>query len=217
MNQSPGRLRGAVVAAPLTRRTLAKQRTQSKLLDATRKLVAERGYEAATVRDIAAAAELSTGAVFASFSDKADLFNAVIIADDQALLARMGEILAQGGEIRATLQAMFMAGYATHLDQSRLVQAAISFSWLREAKAERRIREGVADILDLIGQALRRGVERGELAPALDVALTAEMLWDSYIANYRRAIFDTWGLEALRVRLAAQIDVLLGQQGAAVG
>ena len=35
-----------------------------------------------TIRDIAAAADLSTGAVFASFTDKADLFNEVIVADD---------------------------------------------------------------------------------------------------------------------------------------
>src|SRR5579871_6952834 len=56
---------------PLTRRALAKQHTRRRLLDAAKRLFNERGYEAATVRDIAAAAGLSTGAVFASFSDKA--------------------------------------------------------------------------------------------------------------------------------------------------
>ena len=82
-------IRGADAAVPTTRRALAKQRTRMKLLDAARELFADRGYEAATVRDIAAAADLSTGAVFASFTDKADLFNEVIVADYEALYQRM--------------------------------------------------------------------------------------------------------------------------------
>jgi len=210
MNQLPGRFHGAI-PAPMTRRSQAKHRTRLKLLDAARRLVAERGYEAATIRDIAAAAELSTGAVFASFTDKADLFNEVIIADDLALFERM-EVAAEpgGGDTRATLLAMFLSGYERHLEQLRLVQAAISFSWLRDNAAERRNREGVAQILSLLGRVLRRGVERGELSQELDVALTSEMLWNSYVANYRQAIFDGWRMDALSARLAAQVNVLLG-------
>ena len=172
--------------------------------------MAERGYEAATIRDIAAAADLSTGAVFASFTDKADLFNEVIIADDQALLERMQAAAEHGGDVRNVLQAMFLAGYDLHLEQLRLVQAAISFSWLRDTAAERRNREGVSQILGLLGQVLRGAVERGELAKGLDIVLTSEMLWNSYVANYRQAIFDGWRADALRTRIAAQINVLLG-------
>ena len=209
MNQLPGRIYGAV-SAPMTRRSQAKQRTRLKLLDATRRLVAERGYEAATIRDIAAAADLSTGAVFASFTDKADLFNEVIIADDQALFERMQAAADQVGDPRAALLAMFMAGYELHLEQLRLVQAAISFSWLRDTAAERRNREGVGQILQLLAKVLRQAVERGQLPNGLDVTLTSDMLWCSYVANYRQAIFDGWGIEALRTRLSAQINVLLG-------
>jgi AcrR family transcriptional regulator len=209
MNQLPGRFHGAI-PAPMTRRSQAKQRTRLKLLEATRRLVAERGYEAATIRDIAAAADLSTGAVFASFTDKADLFNEVIIADDQALFDRMQAATDQGGDAHTVVLAMFLAGYDLHLEQLRLVQAAISFSWLRDTAAERRNREGVAQILDLLGRVLRRGVERGELSKGLDIALASEMLWNSYVANYRQAIFDGWRIDALRTRLSAQIGVLLG-------
>ena len=209
MNQLPGRL---PFAAPptATRRAQAKHRTRLKLLEATRRLVAERGYDAATIRDIAAAADLSTGAVFASFTDKADLFNEVILADDQALCDRMRAAANLEGDVRATLQAMFVAGYDLQAEQLRLVQAAISFSWLRDNAAERRNREGVTQILGLIGQVLRRGVETGELSKGLDIVLTSEMLWNSYVANYRQAIFDGWLIDALRARIAAQIEVLLG-------
>src|SRR5271156_2490088 len=102
MNQMPARpcIAGQ---APLTRRALAKQQTRQRLLLAAKLLVTERGYDAATVRDIAAAADLSTGAVFASFNDKADLFNEVIIEDYAALLNQMNAVAAGENSTAASL------------------------------------------------------------------------------------------------------------------
>jgi AcrR family transcriptional regulator len=194
---------------PLTRRALAKRQTRQRLLAAAKKLVIERGYEAATIRDIAAAANLSTGAVFASFSDKADLFNAVILADCDALLDRMNSSTACGNSARATLVKLLELAYAFHFEELPLMQAAIGFSWLHEAAAERRNRDCAEMMLGRLSEVLRSGVQSGELSPSLDVDLIAEMIWDSYIANYRRAIFDGWDMPALRTRIAEQIEVLL--------
>ena len=208
MNQMPSRS-FAPSEAPLTRRAVAKQKTRQRLLAAAKQLVSERGYEAATVRDIAAAADLSTGAVFASFADKADLFNEVIIADYTALLDRMNAVAAGENSTRATLLKLLDVAYAFHFSELPLVQAAIGFSWLRDVDIERRSRESVRLILARLSDVLRVGVESGELAATLDGALIAEMLWDIYVANYRRAIFDGWDAEALGARTAAQIEVLL--------
>jgi AcrR family transcriptional regulator len=194
---------------PMTRRALAKQRTRQRLLAAAKRLVTERGYEAATVRDIASAADLSTGAVFASFSDKADLFNEVILADHAALAEQMDAAATEENSTRATLIKLLALAYAFHFEELPLVQAAIGFSWLRDAAVERRNREGVKMILAKLSDVLRAGVKSGELSPSLDVELIAEMVWDSYVANYRRAIFDGWDMQALRARVADQIEVLL--------
>lgn len=208
MNQPPAR---PFVAgqAPLTRRALAKQRTRQRLLLAAKQLVTERGYDAATVRDIAAAADLSTGAVFASFNDKADLFNEVILEDYAALLDQMNAVAACENSTRATLIKLLALAYAFHVGELPLIQAAIGFSWLRDSAVERRNREGVKLILARLAEVLEAGVASGELSATLDVGLIAEMLWDSYVANYRRAIFDGWDVEALRARIATQIEVLL--------
>ncbi len=56
---------------------------------------------------------------------------------------------------------------------------------------------------------LTRGVERGELKFSADVKLLAEIIWDVYVANYRRAIFDAWSVEALLSRLSDQLKVIL--------
>jgi AcrR family transcriptional regulator len=209
MNHRPSQPVAAFSEQPLTRRAVAKQRTRERLLDAARRLFAERGYEAATVRDIAAAADLSTGAVFASFSDKADLFTEVIISDYQTLSERMAMIDVTGCSVREALMQIFGAAYQCDLEQLGLIRAAISFSWQRDANAEHRSRQGMKLLLSLLSNVLSQGVKSGELSDRLDVRLTTEILWDCYLANYRRAIFDDWDAEALSARLSAQIDLIL--------
>jgi AcrR family transcriptional regulator len=197
------------VRSPTTRRSLAKQQTRARLIAAAKALVAQRGYEAATLRDVAAMAQMSTGAVFANFADKADLFNEVIIDDYAELLARMSAVGRQTGSPRANLLNALCAGYALRLEQLSLMQAQLGFSWSNDRGLERRSRVGVRPILDFLAEILRSGVRTGALAASIDADLIAEMTWDSYVANYRHAIFDGWTVEALRDRMAEQIDILL--------
>jgi AcrR family transcriptional regulator len=192
----------------LTRRAIAKQRTRQRLLAAARRLFVTRGYEAATIRDIAAEADLSTGAVFANFTDKADLFNAVIVDDSERLFEKMAQANDTGAVVDS-LVSLLSIGYEMHLDQLPLTQAALSFSWVRSPEQEaahQRVRNMMRGRL---GEVLKAAVARGELSSELDTGLTSEMLLDSYIANFRKAIFDGWDLQTLRTRLKTQVAVLL--------
>jgi AcrR family transcriptional regulator len=198
-----------LVRFPPNRRAAAKQQTRLRLVNAARELVAERGYEAATLRDVAERARVSTGAVFASFEDKADLFNAVLLDDQAALLVQVRRA-AEGAETaREALFAMLMAGYEQFIDQPSLVQAHLSFSWSSDKDLERRRAETRGLILEALAGALREGLVRGELAPPMDTALVAEMAWDGYVAGWRRVIFDAWDLDGLGQYLMNRIDVLL--------
>ncbi|MDR3513981.1 MAG: TetR/AcrR family transcriptional regulator [Caulobacteraceae bacterium] len=202
-------------AAGMTRRALAKMRTRQRLLGAARRLFTTRGYEAATIRDIAAEADLSTGAVFASFSDKADLFNEVIIADCEALFQEMAEVGNEGAPTDILLR-LLSHGYAMHLEHLPLTKAALGFSWIRNLDQETRYRRSWRVILNRLSAVLAQGVERGELSSDLDIPLTSEMILDAYLANFRRAIFDGWDVVRLQERLRSQITVLLaGYQAAA--
>src|ERR1700691_3073905 len=112
MNQFTAHAFAPTPAQPMTRRALAKQHTRRKLLDAARRLFNERGYEAATVREIAAAAGLSTGAVFASFADKADLFGEVILDDHGTLEEHLKAADDKGPATEAALLKLFSTAYA---------------------------------------------------------------------------------------------------------
>jgi AcrR family transcriptional regulator len=201
-------------APGMTRRAMAKQRTRQRLLSAALRLFTTRGYEAATIRDIAAEADLSTGAVFASFSDKADLFNAVIIADCEHLFQLMA-VVEDADTAAETLLRLLSQGYDMHYGQLPLTQAALGFSWVRNTEHEARYQRVARLVLDRLATVLQDGVERGELSASLDVPLTSEMLLDSYLANFRKAIFDGWDVKTLRARLESQITVLLAGYRAA--
>src|SRR5580704_16733830 len=119
MKQSPVRVPYEpveVAEATPNRRVLSKIRTRRKVLDAARALFTERGYEAATIRDIARYAGMSTGAVFANFQDVAEL---------------MREAAATEGAVSERLVAVFGAGYAYYLENLPLLQATQAQSWLR--------------------------------------------------------------------------------------
>ena len=132
MNHIPMRVIASPAVRPAkpTRRALAKQRTREKVLAAARQLFTERGYEGATIRDIAKAAGMSTGAVFASFADKSELFDE-ILAQDYALLGEAMQDAANGGEtVEKALTDLFSVAYRFHMSQLPLLQAGISASWL---------------------------------------------------------------------------------------
>jgi len=193
----------------MTRRAQAKQITYDKVLQAAKRLFIAQGYEASTIRDIAAEAGMSTGAVFANFTDKADLFHAVLSTDLEAHLALVGGIVQHPGPIEAGLSELFSIGYQAQIEQLPLFQAAASLSWTEGLAGELGDRPPAGKVVHMVTEMLERAAIRNELSKAFDLRLTAEMLWDSYVANYRRAVFDNWNLDQLNARLARQIELIL--------
>lgn len=193
----------------LNRRQAAKVRTRQKVLDAARQLFAERGYEPATIRDIAKGAGMSTGAVFANFQDKAELFEAVLATDMVKLAETMKAAAAAGGSTRARLLSALDAGYHASLEQLPLVQAVIARSWFQPVAAEMRTRDAIKPILSVVTDALQAGVGEGELRQDADVRLLAELVYDAFLSNYRRAAYDGWTTAQLSERMGKQVDVIL--------
>ena len=192
-----------------TRRALAKQQTRTKVLAAARRLFSEAGYEGATIRDIAAEAGMSTGAVFANFTDKSDLFREIMVADMEALVEAMREGASRGRGVDDTLLKLFVAGYAFYKTRLPLARAAFGISWMPEQGQELRNLPPVLELQELFTEQLTLGVERGEHSQEAEVKLRSQMLFDCYLANYQEAIFGGWSLEALQAKSKDQIRVLL--------
>jgi AcrR family transcriptional regulator len=196
----------------LNRRQAAKVRTRQKVLDAARTLFAERGYEPATIRDIAKGAGMSTGAVFANFQDKAELFEAVLSADLAKLAETLKAAAAAETSLRARLLAALTAGYHGSLEQLPLVQAVVARSWFQPVAAEMRTRTAIKPLVMVVSDALQAGVRDGELRQDADVRLLSELIYEAWLSNYRGAAYDGWTMQDLTTRIGKQIDVILAGQ-----
>ncbi|MDP3661196.1 TetR/AcrR family transcriptional regulator [Phenylobacterium sp.] len=196
-------------ARPLTRRAMAKQQTRSKVMIAARGLFREKGYEGATIRDIANAAGMSTGAVFANFADKSDLFQAITVEDVMELTVAMRGAAERGRGIEDALLKMFAAGYAYYKPQMPLARAAFAVSWSAQDGLALRDLPCMNNILELIGEQMSLAVGRGELSQEAEVRLRSQMLYDAYLANFGQAVFNGWSLDALSARMRDQIRILL--------
>jgi AcrR family transcriptional regulator len=196
-------------AASPSPRSQAKLKTRRRVLEAARQLFMERGYEEATIRDIASAAGLSTGAVFASFVDKSDLFKQVMAEDFDRQMVASQEAANADTSLEEALMGLFEWGYTFHMDQLPLLRTAISLSWSQGLDGEYGYRPNYQLAISNFMNLLKRGADRGELSAQADLRLTAEMLWDLYIAGYRRILFDDWTVERVVARLRNQVRVIL--------
>lgn len=206
---SPNSVAADSPARAPTRRALAKQQTRLKVLAAARRLFSEQGYEGATIRDIASAAGMSTGAVFANFTDKSDLFREIMIDDIEALIASMREAAERGRNVEDGLLKMFMAGYTFYKTRLQLARAAFSVSWDKDGGPTLRGLPNNVTMQDLFTESLANAVTRGELSQEAEVKLRSQMLFDTYLSNFPQAIFEGWSLDALQARARDQIRILL--------
>jgi AcrR family transcriptional regulator len=196
----------------LNRRQAAKVRTRQKVLEAARTLFAERGYEPATIRDIAKGAGMSTGAVFANFQDKAELFEAVLSEDLAKLAETLKAAAAAETALRARLLAALIAGYHGSLEQLPLVQAVVARSWFQPVAAEMRTRTAIKPLVMVVSDVLQAGVRGGELRQDADVRLLSELIYEAWLSNYRGAAYDGWTLQQMTTRIGKQVEVILAGQ-----
>lgn len=154
--------------------------TRERLFQAAVTLIAEQGFSATTVDEIAERAGVAKGTVYYNFSSKSELFEELLrhgvellTADLRAAAAASAE--AGGGRVDA-LDAMVRAGLL-FIDRypsfTRLYVAELwrtNRSWNSTLLVVRR--EAVATV----EKELRAGVEEGELSGDIDVTLTAAAL-----------------------------------------
>src|SRR5581483_7478387 len=91
-----------------------RQRTRTKLLEAARSLIREKGYERTTLEDIAERAGMTTGAIYGNFRNRDDLF----IALGQTYWAAVKPRVKPGASFAEIMQAMAEATIAALPDRA---------------------------------------------------------------------------------------------------
>lgn len=107
--------------------TGSRRGTREAIIDATVALVADRGFSATSVDDIAAAAGVAKGSVYYNFGSKSALFESVIVEGVQRLTLALRAAAAPhaGREAVAALVRELLAQIRSHPDFAKVVVAEV--------------------------------------------------------------------------------------------
>ncbi|MFH8572778.1 TetR/AcrR family transcriptional regulator [Streptomyces sp. NPDC017993] len=159
---------------------LRRAATRRKLFDAAVTLIAEQGFSATTVDEIADRAGVAKGTVYYNFTSKNVLYEE-LLRDGIDLLAgslrQAAETTAARGGTRVdALDAMIRAGLDFIAGSPALTQLYVAELWRTNRTWRDTLRSVRGRVLTVVESVLREAVARGELTAELDIPLTASAL-----------------------------------------
>lgn len=197
------------------RRARERARLQERILDAARELFARHGFEAVTLRKIAAAIEYTPAAIYGHFRDKEALIRALCLRDFDQLAAEFARLQRVADPLERVARAgrTFVRFAVDNPNHFRLM--FLQHQVLEEDE-ETRERKGdpARDGYTFLVQAVREAIEQELLRPELtDADLVAQTFWAGMqgVASIEIAFHDDpWvALRPLSRRVLAAIDALL--------
>ena len=187
------------VVRPVTLRQAAKLVTEKRLIASARALLLERGYEATTVRDVAAAADRSIGSVFNCFSDKLDLLVAVMVEEGAALADAARGAIAGSPDFVDTIHRLH--DLIIQPDCARLILIE------RSIPPSRRALEPT--LYTVIMEAAADAQAHGEIAPHLQLDLICGLIRDLLSARCEDALESEYDPFAAFAINCDRIDLLM--------
>ncbi|HWE23349.1 MAG TPA: TetR/AcrR family transcriptional regulator [Myxococcales bacterium] len=176
---------------------------RERILDAAVKVFAERGYFSSTVAEIARAAGVADGTIYLYFKSKDDLLFELFDEKMTQLIAQATAALAQEPDAPSRLKRFIKLHFSVVEKNPEL--ASVLVVELRQSaqllKAADRQKLGAA-YLELIGQVVREGQERGELDPSVSAGTAKRAIFGAldelalgWLLSGRRASLKKTGQE----------------------
>ncbi|MCX4525446.1 MULTISPECIES: TetR/AcrR family transcriptional regulator [Streptomyces] len=154
-----------------------RQATRQKLYEAAVTLIAEQGFSATTVDEIAERAGVAKGTVYYNFASKTDLFEELLRHGvgllTESLRTAAQETEARGGTRVEALDAMIRAGLVFIDRYPAFTQLYVAELWRTNRAWQSTLMVVRREAVAVVETVLREGVERGELSAEIDVPLTA--------------------------------------------
>lgn len=179
------------------------------MLDAARELFEAKGFEAATVREIAKLADVSVGSVFTTFASKGDILSQVMADRLDALYAELDRLAPHlRGSTPDRLRSIFAIHYAFETRRTRLFLAhiAAAYNWTLSPTSRPYGRN--PRLRAVVRECLSDGIVRGDVDPAADLDLVVDTLMASYAWTYRLAAWEDADAEAMSAVMDRHIGLI---------
>lgn len=157
-----------------------REATRQRLYEAAVTLIAEQGFSATTVDEIAERAGVAKGTVYYNFASKSVLFEEMLQHGVNLLTDSLREAAertaAAGGGSVAALDAMVRAGLVFIDRYPAFTQLYVAELWRTNRTWQSTLRLVRRQAVAVVEEVLRQGVAAGELSEEIDVPLTAAAL-----------------------------------------
>ncbi|MCL2554649.1 MAG: TetR/AcrR family transcriptional regulator [Actinomycetia bacterium] len=161
--------------------TARREATRRKLYEAAVTLIAEQGFSATTVDEIAERAGVAKGTVYYNFASKNDLFEELLrhgVGRLTVSLRRAEEDTAAAGGSRVdALDAMIRAGLTFIVRNPSFTQLYVAELWRTNRTWQDTLMTVRQEAVAVVEKVLGEAVEAGEVSPETDVPLTASALF----------------------------------------
>ncbi len=162
---------------PLSRREREKLVQRRLILDTALELFADRGYHSVTMHEIAGAAEFAIGSLYSFFTNKEDLYRAIMLEMAGKFQRRLGEARTSGSDELEKLSNFVKAKgevFIENIASIRLYMAETrGASFNLKAGLDGQIREMHEEGLRHLATIFESGQRRGVFAPGADPYLLA--------------------------------------------
>lgn len=157
-----------------------RQATRQKLYEAAVTLIAEKGFSATTVEEIAERAGVAKGTVYYNFASKTVLFEELLRHGvgllTAALQAAADTTAERGGSKVEALDAMIRAGLGFIDAYPAFTQLYVAELWRTNRAWQSTLLVVRQEAVAVVETVLREAVEGGELSEEIDIPLTAAAL-----------------------------------------
>ncbi|MFJ5214974.1 TetR/AcrR family transcriptional regulator [Streptomyces sp. NPDC088354] len=158
-----------------------RQATRQKLFQAAVTLIAEQGFSATTVDEIAERAGVAKGTVYYNFTSKNELFEELLRHGVGLLTTSLQEagdtVTARGGSHVDAIDAMIRAGLAFIAEYPSFTQLYVAELWRTNRAWQDTLMVLRKEAVAVVERTLQAAVEAGELSDEIDVPLTAAALF----------------------------------------
>jgi AcrR family transcriptional regulator len=187
-----------------SRRQIQKEETRKIILESSRKLFNELGFDKTSTRAIATRAGVGVGTVFSHFPDKSSLLIAVLLDDITSTQASATKSMPKDANVCDKflhLARFFYTYYSKRPDLSRTLLKEL---WFVKGEWGEKLTTHAFEFVLLVSNMLEQAKKRKEIRPEADTLLCAR----AFFSHYLVVLYE--GLNSPEVDVKAMLDTLKG-------
>lgn len=196
----------------LSRREREKLNRRNEILEASKKIFSEKGYDNATVDDVASAAELSKGTIYLYFQNKSDLFVSTIEMGMEQLASLVLKSISNNSEdpiagIRDIIYTQ-LSFCEENMDLFKMISSdsvhiEIHSQIGKKKEFQLKIMGTMSNVINALAEYIQMGIDKGlfKIVNPVDAAFT--------LLSVIRGFVFSWIMESKKGKLKDKADIII--------